>query len=84
MRQVIHACGLKLSTLSTAPPKVTNTNCSTKIDRVTFRKFLLRFKFSNGLIWLVLALNPLNVIAIIKVANTADLRYVLKSEAKRS
>ena len=50
---------------------------------MTSRKFLFRPMCSNGLICSVLALKPLKVIAIIKVANSADFKYVTSTSPNR-
>ena len=73
-RQVSQPAGLRASTLRTAPPKVTNTNCRTKIEIMTSRKFLFRSRPSKTLMWEVRALKPLKVMAIMKVAKRADFR----------
>lgn len=66
--------GDRLSTLRTSPPNVTKLNCSTKMESMTIKKFLFRPIPSKGFMCSVLALNPLNVIAIINIANNADFR----------
>ena len=81
--QTIHDCTLRLSTLKTSPPNVTNTNCIRKIAPMTKRKFLFRPRLSNTIMWLVLALNQFNVIAIINVANNADFKYVTSTLPNR-
>ena len=73
MTQTSHVLGSSLLTLSTLPPKVTNTYCMAKMPNMTSRKFTFLNMPLNILICSVRALNPLKVIAIIKVAKIADL-----------
>ena len=72
--QISQDIGERLSTLRTFPPNVTKINCIAEIANMTIRKLLFLPKPSNGFIWLVLALNPLKVIAIMNVAKSADFR----------
>ena len=81
--QMSQDLGERLSTLRTFPPNVTNMNCIAKIANMTIRKLLFLPNPSNGFKWLVLALKPLNVIAIINVANNADFRYVTPTSPNR-
>lgn len=78
-RHISQGLGVRLSTLSILPPNVTNTNCITKIENITIKKCLFFIMPLNGLMCSVLALKPLNVIAIINVANNADFRYVVST-----
>lgn len=55
-----------------SPPKVTKTNCRTRIDAITATKVQFRVIPAKGLNWAVRMVKPLKVMAIIKTANSAE------------
>ena len=70
------------STLRAFPPSSTKRYCITRIDPMTMRKFLFLPICSNTFMCSVLALKPLKVIAIMKVANTADFTLLQSTSPK--
>ena len=69
--QIIQDLTSRLSTPRNFPPNVTKINCITNIESITIIKFLFLLIPSNTFILPVLALKPLNVIAITNVAKAA-------------
>ena len=75
--QTSQVVAVRACTLSTWPPTVTKMNWARKIAPMTIRKLRLRAMFSNTLVCSVRALKPLKVMAIMKVANTAEFSTML-------
>ena len=71
VKQIIQLLGVRHSTASIAPPNVTKANCKIKISNIIAVKVLLRHKCSKGFKFVVVALKPLKVIDIMKVAKRA-------------
>ena len=77
-----HVFGFSGVTERISPPNVTKKNCKQMIPSITMIKFLFLLIPLRGLKCVLRALNPLKVIAIIKVAKTAERRYVISDVPK--
>ena len=70
--QIPHVLSVNGVTERTFPPNVTKRNCKQMIPSMTMMKLLFFVIPLSGLKWVLRALKPLNVIAIMKVAKTAE------------